>query len=77
MRVLYCGTFPDRVPIIKDDYGIRKITPYECLALQGFPKEYRFPNIPMESAYKQCGNSVVVPVIRRIAEKIKEVMRYG
>ena len=68
------GTFSDRVPIIKDDYGIRKITPYECLALQGFPKEYRFPKIPMASAYKQCGNSVVVPVIRRIAEKIKEVM---
>lgn len=68
------GTFPDRVPIILDDYGIRKITPYECLALQGFPQEYRFPRIPMASAYKQCGNSVVVPVIRRIAEKIKEVM---
>lgn len=68
------GTFPDRVPIISDDYGIRKITPYECLALQGFPKEYRFPKIPMASAYKQCGNSVVVPVIRRIAERIKEVM---
>jgi DNA (cytosine-5)-methyltransferase 1 len=67
------GTFPDRVPIVRDDYGIRKITPYECLALQGFPKEYRFPKIPMASAYKQCGNSVVVPVIRRIAEKIKEV----
>lgn len=68
------GTYPDRVPIIKDDFGIRKITPYECLALQGFPKDYRFPKIPMASAYKQCGNSVVVPVIRRIAEKIKEVM---
>lgn len=68
------GTFPDRVPIIRDDYGIRKITPYECLALQGFPKDYRFPKIPMASAYKQCGNSVVVPVIRRIAERIKEVI---
>ena len=65
------GTFPDRVPIIKDDYGIRKITPYECLALQGFPKEYRFPKIPMASAYKQGGNSVVVPVVRRIAENIR------
>ena len=68
------GTFPDRVPIIKDDYGIRKITPYECLALQGFPKNYRFPKIPMASAYKQCGNSVVVPVIRRIARQIKKVL---
>lgn len=64
------GTWRDRIPIIKDNYGIRKITPYECLALQGFPKEYRFPNIPLNSAYKQCGNSVVVPIIRRIAEKI-------
>lgn len=64
------GTYPDRVPIILDDFGIRKITPYECLALQGFPKDYRFPKIPIASAYKQCGNSVVVPVIRRIAENI-------
>ena len=68
------GYFHDRVPVLLDDYGIRKITPYECLALQGFPKAYHFPKIPIASAYKQCGNSVVVPVIRRIAEKIKEVM---
>ena len=32
------GTFPDRVPIIKDDYGIRKITPMECLLYKAFPK---------------------------------------
>ena len=68
------GTYPDRVPIILDDYGIRKITPYECLALQGFPKGYRFPKIPMASAYKQCGNSVVVLVIGRIAENIATVL---
>lgn len=69
------GTYPDRVPIILDDYGIRKITPHECLALQGFPKDFKFPKIPMTSAYKQCGNSVVVPVIRRIAEEIMKVMK--
>ncbi len=68
------GYYPDRVPVILDDFGIRKITPYECLALQGFPKEFRFPNISINSAYKQCGNSVVVPVIRRIAENIMKVM---
>ena len=70
------GYYPDRVPVILDDFGIRKITPYECLALQGFPKEFRFPNISINSAYKQCGNSVVVPVIRRIAENIIKVMSY-
>lgn len=69
------GTYPDRVPVIIDDFGIRKITPQECLALQGFPKGFEFRGISLASAYKQCGNSVVVPVIRRIAEKIKEVMQ--
>lgn len=68
------GTYPDRVPVILDDFGIRKITPYECLALQGFPKDFKFSGISLNSAYKQCGNSVVVPVIRRIAEQIKSVM---
>ena len=42
--------------------------------VQGFPKNYRFSKIPMASAYKQCGNSVVVPVIRRIAKNIMKVM---
>lgn len=69
------GTWHDRIPIIQDNYGIRKITPYECLALQGFPKEFRFPNIPLNSAYKQCGNSVVVPVIKRIAKEIVKVIK--
>lgn len=66
------GTYPDRVPIIKDDYGIIKITPIECLALQGFPKDFVFKGISLNSAYKQCGNSVVVSVIRRIAKNIKD-----
>ena len=67
--------FPDSIPVILDDYGIRRITPYECLALQGFPNDYKFaPKTPLDKAYKQCGNSVVVPVIKRIAENIMKVM---
>lgn len=68
------GVFQHQIPVIKDDFGIRKLTPYECLALLGFPKDFRFPNIPLEKAYKQCGNSVVVPVIKRIADEIMKVM---
>lgn len=68
------GTYHDRVPIIRDDYGIRKITPYECLALQGFPTWFKFKNIPIEEAYKQCGNTVCVPVVRRIADNIYKVL---
>lgn len=69
------GTYHDRVPIIRDDFGIRKLTPYECLALQGFPKEFVFKGIPLEAAYKQCGNTVCVPVVRRIAENIYKVFK--
>lgn len=69
------GTWHDRVPFIKDAYGIRKITPYECLALQGFPNTFRLPKIPLNSAYKQCGNTVVVPVIKEIAKEIYNVLK--
>ena len=64
------GTYHDRVPITRDDFGIRKLTPMECLAFQGFPKGYAFKGISLESAYKQCGNTVCVPVIKRIAQDI-------
>lgn len=70
------GTWYNRVPIIKDDFGIRTITPKECLALQGFPKSFDFTDIPIKSMYKQCGNTVVVPVIKSIAKQMKEVGTY-
>lgn len=63
-------TYPDRVSIVLDNYGIRKITPQEYLALQGFPSDFTFKGIPLNSAYKQCGNSVVATAIKRIAETI-------
>ncbi len=64
------GTWYDRVPIIKDNYGIRTITPDECLTLMGFPKKLQIADIPLKSAYKQIGNSVCVPVIYSIAKAI-------
>ena len=66
------GTWENRVPYIKDSFGIRRITPCECLALLGFPEEFCFPNtITIGDAYKQTGNSVCVPIIKRIADQIK------
>jgi len=64
------GTWRDRIPIIKDNYGIRKITPYEALTLQGFPDAFRFNGISSKDAYKQIGNSVCVPIVKNIAEQI-------
>lgn len=68
------GTWRERVPYIRDAYGIRKITPKECLALQGFPKSFGFSDIPIRSAYKQCGNTVVVPLVRKIAKHIRNTL---
>lgn len=59
------------VPLIKTDFGIRKLTPRECFYAQGYPKSFKIPNNVVDSRlYKQAGNSVVVPVINRIAENI-------
>ncbi len=64
------------VPIIRDDFGIRKFTPDECKAFQGFPEDLKFPEGMADShKYKQAGNSVSVPVIRRIAENMISAMR--
>ena len=57
-----------------DDQSIYRFRGASPQIMLGFPKDFRFPKIPLESAYKQCGNSVVVPVIRRIAEQIKKVL---
>jgi len=59
------------VPIVLDDKGIRKLTPRECANFQGFPKNYKLPNIANSQLYKQFGNSVVVPVVSRIVKNIK------
>lgn len=69
------GTWYNRIPIIKDNFGIRKITPYECIALMGFPKEFMFGNIPEKSMYKQCGNSVALILIHKIAKNLLNDMR--
>ncbi len=64
------GTWYDRVPMIKDNFGIRALTPYECLRLMGFPKTFKLADIPLREQYKQIGNSVCVPVIKQIAKNL-------
>jgi len=68
------GTGGHNVPIILDDKGIRKLTPRECANFQGFPTEYMLPKIADSQLYKQIGNSVSIPVIKRLSENIKSAM---
>ena len=61
------------VPFLMDSKGLRKLTEYECLKLQGFPPEFQFPDeVPRAKRYQQVGNSVVPPLVRLLAEAIKE-----
>lgn len=71
------GTGGHNVPIILTHSNkIRKLTPRECFNLQGFPKDFILPDeLSNASLYKQAGNSVVVTVIERIAEKIIEAIK--
>jgi len=71
------GTGGHNVPIIKDKKGIRKLTPRECLLIQGFPKNYKLLDISHSALYKQIGNSVTVPVIESIAKQIINALELG
>lgn len=44
----------------------RRLTPRECARLQGFPESFKIP-VSDTQAYRQFGNSVVVPLIRDVA----------
>lgn len=67
------------VPLIRDDNNeIRKLTPRECLLLQGFPESFIIPaGLNDSRVYKQAGNSVSVNVIKRIAENILRALNYN
>ncbi|WP_422477175.1 DNA (cytosine-5-)-methyltransferase [Pleomorphochaeta sp. DL1XJH-081] len=69
------GTGGHNVPLIRDSKGIRKLTPRECFRLQGFTDDYKLPDaLAVSHLYKQAGNSVSVPVVRALADKMLNLM---
>ncbi len=68
------GTGGHNVPIIKDKYGIRKLTPRETFSFQGYPDNFILPNISRGKLYKQAGNSVTLPLVERITKEILKVL---
>lgn len=73
------GTGGHNVPLLLTDDGeIRKLTPKETFNLQGYPEDFKLPEDTANGQlYKEAGNSVVVPVIYRIAENIMNVLEGG
>ena len=55
--------------IEQDGKNPRRLTPRECARLQGFPDSFKIP-VSDTQAYKQFGNSVVVPLMSEIAKLI-------
>ena len=58
--------------------AVRRLTPRECERLQGFPDDYTAISYRGKPAadgprYKALGNSMAVPVMRMILERIEEV----
>ncbi len=53
----------------------RKLTPRECANLQGFPKNFIVNAVSDTQAYKQFGNSVVVPVVQKVAKSMLAVLK--
>jgi DNA (cytosine-5)-methyltransferase 1 len=52
----------------------RRLTPRECARLMGFPEDFKIP-VSDTQAYKQFGNSVVVPVVERIARAVVATLK--
>lgn len=63
------------VPIVFQNGKIRKLTPRECFRVQGYDDNFKLPIISDSQLYKQAGNSVVVPMIRRIAYNIYQALQ--
>ena len=69
------------VPNVLQCAAVRRLTPTECERLQGFPDGYtaiRWRYTPIEKCpdaprYKALGNSMAVPVMRWIGERIQKV----
>ncbi len=64
------GTGGNNVPIVVSQ--MRKLTEKECLQIMGYPKTYKIGT--GSTAYKQIGNSVVVPVINELAYNLVNLL---
>jgi DNA (cytosine-5)-methyltransferase 1 len=60
--------------IPQEGHNPRRLTIRESARLQGYPDHFVVDAVSMNQGYKQFGNSVVVPLIEAIGEKIVEVL---
>lgn len=83
------GTGGHNVPLIRDNKGVRKLTPRECFRFQGFPDTYKFPpkkegrkknggggddTVTNSTLYKICGNAITFPIACMIAGELTKLI---
>ena len=70
-RTLSARYYKDGSEILIEQKGKnpRRLTPRECARLQGFPEDFKIP-VSDTQAYRQFGNSVVVPLMTNVAELV-------
>lgn len=67
--------------LIIQNLRIRKLTPLECERLQGFPDNYTYipykgkQHSPLSKRYEAIGNSMAVPVVKWIFNRINKVQK--
>jgi DNA (cytosine-5)-methyltransferase 1 len=68
-----------KTPATMQNMAVRRLTPVECERLQGFPDDYTNikENCPDGPRYKALGNSMAVPVMRWIGERINQYEQRG
>ena len=65
-------------PKVMQNMAVRRLTPVECERLQGFPDNYtNIPKAADGNRYKALGNSMAVPVMRWIGERINQYEQRG
>lgn len=75
-RTLSARYYKDGSEILIEQEGKnpRRLTPRECARLQGFPDDFIIP-VSDTQAYKQFGNSVVVPLMTNVAQLVVTKMQ--
>jgi DNA (cytosine-5)-methyltransferase 1 len=67
-----------KTPATLQNMAVRRLTPVECERLQGFPDNYtNIPKAADGNRYKALGNSMAVPVMRWIGERINQYEQRG
>jgi DNA (cytosine-5)-methyltransferase 1 len=71
------GTGGGNTPLVRHTTRVRRLTPVECERLQGFPDGWTDvrPDTPDGPRYKAIGNSMAVPVMRWIGQRIQAVCK--